>query len=100
MQHLLLVQGHFYDQTKGAAMESPVSPVLANLYMEYFKHRTLTSAVYPPRLWKRYGDDTFVILQQSQKEEFPQHINSVDASIKFTTEEPRQGGSMPSQSGL
>ena len=88
-----LFQGQFNEQTKGTAMGSQASPVVANLYMEYFKHRALTSAVNPPRLWKRYVDDTFVILEQSKKEEFLQHINSVDPSIRFTTEEPRQDGS-------
>ena len=68
---------------------------VANLYMEYFEYRVLASAVNPPRLWKRYVDDTFVILQQTQKEEFLQHINSADPSIKFFIEEPRQDGSMP-----
>ena len=63
--------------------------------MEYFEHRALMSAVNPPRLWKRYVDGTLVILQQSQKKEFLQHITSVDPSIKLTTEEPRQDGSMP-----
>ena len=67
----------------------------SNFIYGVFKHRVLTSAVNPPRLWKRYEDDTFVILQQSQKEEFLQHINSVDPSINFTTERPRQDGSMP-----
>ena len=52
------------------------------------------SAVNPPRLWKGYVDDTFVILQQSQKD-FQQNINSVEPSINFTTEETRQDGSMP-----
>ena len=64
-----LFQGQFYEQTEGAAMGSPVSPVVANVYMEVFEYRVLTSAVSPPRLWRRYVDDTFVILQQSQKEE-------------------------------
>ena len=54
--------------------------------MQYFEHRAITSAVNPSRLWKRYVDDTFVILQQSQKEVFLLHINSVDPSIKFTTD--------------
>ena len=62
-----LFQGKFYEQTKGAAMGSPVSPLVANLFMEDFEHRALTSAVNPPRLWKRFVDDTFVILLQSQK---------------------------------
>ena len=40
-----LFQGQFYEQTKGPAMGSPVSPVVANLKVEYFEHRALTSAV-------------------------------------------------------
>ena len=52
-----LFQGQFYEQTKGAAMGSPVSPVVANLYMELFEHRALTSTVNPPRLWRRYVGD-------------------------------------------
>ena len=89
-----LFQGQFYEQTKGAAMGSLVSPIVANLYMKSFEHRVLTSAVNHPRLWKRYVDDTFVILQQSQEEEFLQHINSVDPSTNFSTEETRQDHSM------
>ena len=30
-------QGKFYQQFKGAAMGSPVSPLIANIYMEYFE---------------------------------------------------------------
>ena len=77
-------------------MRSPVRPVVANLFMEYFEYRALTSSVNPPRLWQRYVDDTFVILQQSQKEELLQHITSVDPSIKFTTDKPKEDGSMHS----
>ena len=76
-------------------MGSPVSPVVANLYMEFFEDRALTTAVNPPRWWKRYVDNTFVILKQSKREEFLQHINSVDPAIQFTTEESKQDGSMP-----
>ena len=89
-----LFQDQFYEQTKGAAMGSPVSPIIANLYVKSFEHRALTSAVNPPKLWKIYVDVAFVILQQSQKE-FLQNINSVDPSISFTTEETRHDGSMP-----
>ena len=91
-----LFQGQFYEQTKGEALGSPVSPIVANLYMETFENRAITSTVIPPRLWKRCVDDTFVILQQSHKEEFLLHIiNSVDPSIIFTTGETRPDGPMP-----
>ena len=76
-------------------MGSPVSPVLANLYMEAFEDRALSTAVNPPRWWKRFVDDTFVILKKDHKEEFLQHINSVDPFIQFTTEEQKEDGSMP-----
>ena len=33
-----LFQDVFYEQTKGAAMESPVSPIVANIYMEAFEN--------------------------------------------------------------
>ena len=65
---------------------------MANLYIEFFEDKALTSAVNSPRWWKRYVDDTSVILKQSQ---FLQHINSVDPSIQFTTKESKQDGPMP-----
>ena len=80
-----LFQGQFYEQTQGASMGTPVSPVVANLYMEFFDDRALPSAVNPSRWWKRYVDDTFIILKQSHREGFLQYINSVDPSIQFTT---------------
>ena len=32
-------QDQFYEQGEGAAMGSPVSPIVANLYMEYFEQK-------------------------------------------------------------
>ena len=49
----------------------------------------------PPRIWKRYVDDTFVLQHQAHKEEFLQHINTVDPSIQFTVEEAKEDGSIP-----
>ena len=55
-------RGKFYEQVEGAAMGSPISPIVANLYMENFETRALQSSPNPPLLWKRFVDDTFVIL--------------------------------------
>ena len=70
-------------------MGSLVSPMVANLYMEYFEQKALSTAP-TPRLWQRYADDTFVIQKEIHKQDFLQHINSVDPAIQFTGEQ--QGG--------
>ena len=40
-------QGQFYEQVEGAAMGSPVSPIVANLYMEYLEQKALRTAPTP-----------------------------------------------------
>ena len=88
-------QDTFYEQTKGAAMGSPISPIIANIFMEAFEQRALATALHPPRVWKRYVDDTLVVQQQKYQQEFLQHINTVDPSIQFTVEEAKEDGSIP-----
>ena len=41
-------QGQFFKQVEGAAMGSPVSPIVANLYMEYLEQKALSTAPNPP----------------------------------------------------
>ena len=72
-------------------MGSPVSPIVANLYMEYLEQKALSTA--PPRFWCRYVDDTFV--KEANKQGFLQHINSIDSAIRFTVEDNKEDGSIP-----
>ena len=88
-------QGQFFEQVEGAAMGSPVSPIVANLYMEYLEQKALSTAPHPPRFWYRYVDDTLVIHKETNKQGFLQHINSVDPAIKFTLEDNKEDGSIP-----
>ena len=73
---------------------SPVSPIVANLYMEYFEQKALSTAP-TPRLWQRYEDDTFVIQKEVYKQGFLQHINSFDPAIQFTVETTKMDGAIP-----
>ena len=43
-------QGKFFEQLEGAAMGSPLSPIVANLYMESFEVEAIRSAPHPPCL--------------------------------------------------
>ena len=90
-----MFQGQYYQQMEGAAMGSPLSPIIVNIFMEHFEEQALESAPHPPSLWKRFVDDTFVILETSYKEEFLHHINSSDSHIRFTVENTREDGSIP-----
>ncbi|XP_068699268.1 uncharacterized protein [Montipora foliosa] len=78
--------GSIYEQLEGAAMGGPVSAVIANLYMESFEQQAITTSAYKPRIWKRYVDDTFTILDRGNVDSFLQHLNNQQPSIRFTME--------------
>ena len=88
-------QGRFYQQTEGAAMGSPISPIVANLFMEDLEVQAIWTSSTPPVLWKRFVDDTFTIIKKEDKNSFLEHLNSIHQNIKFTCEEVRDDGSMP-----
>ena len=89
-----IFQGKLFEQVKGAAMGLLISPIVANLFMEDLEVKALSTASTPPTLWKRFVDDTFIIIKRSSKESFLQHLNSVDDNIHFTCEETNEDGSI------
>ena len=76
-------------------MGSSISPIVANLYMEDFEIKAINSAEYPPSIWRRYVDDTFVVIDSARKEKFLEHNNNMDPYILFTTEDAKPDGSLP-----
>ena len=83
----------FFEQSAGTSMGSPISPVLADMFMEEFEQLAITTSDHKPKIWLRYVDDTFVIWQHGQDNLrlFLDHLNSLHTNIKFTMEEERNG---------
>ena len=78
---------NYYKQKFGISMGSPLSPVLANLYMEYFESELLPSLSPQPSFWVRYVDDVLIMWpDQHNFQLFFNSVNSLANSIKFTTE--------------
>ena len=75
-------------------MRSPISTLIANIFMEEFEVKALNTFHNPPSLWLRFVDDTFVINKAEHSQDLLQHINNQDPHIQFTVE-PTQQGSLP-----
>ena len=61
-------QDKFFKQLHGATMGSPCSPVVANIYMEYFETMALGPELpIPVKDWKRYVDDIFSIIPKGNR---------------------------------
>ena len=69
-------------------MGSPISPLIANIFMEEFEVKPLAPPT--PSLWLRFVDDTFVINKAEHSQALLQHINNQDPNIQFTVELTQQ----------
>ena len=88
----LLLQYEFYKQLQGAAKGSPVSPVIANIYMEYFESLAIPSSPTLIKWWFRYVDDVHSVTKKDQVNHLQEHLNSIGPHIKFTIELPGTDG--------
>ena len=61
----------FYEQREGAARGKPLSPVIANFYMEQFEEETPSKGSVKPNNWLKYVDVTFVIWNEESTGELP-----------------------------
>ena len=60
--------------------------VVANLCMEEIEESAINSSSVPPKIWKRYVDDSFCIIKKDNVPAFHDTLNSIDANISFTIE--------------
>ena len=91
-----LFQGKYYEQVQGAAMGSPISPLIANLFMEEFEVKALSCFPHSPSLWLRFVDEHLCHYQgRTHGQPLLHHINNQDQHIQFTVEEPTKQGTLP-----
>ena len=79
-------------QLQSAAMGSPVSPVIANIYMEYYESLAIPSSPTLIKWWFRYVGDVHSATRKDQVNKLQEHLNSIDSHIKFTIELPVTDG--------
>ena len=83
---LFQFEGHLYEQTDGVAMGSPLSPLIADVFMCHLEEK-LTRDGMVPSLYKRYVDDTLARMPSTDAAaDFLTTLNGLHPSLKFTME--------------
>ena len=60
----------FYQQTDGVAMGGPAPSTTTESYMQAHERTAMTTALHPPKVWKRFVDDVYSILKCTHLETF------------------------------
>ena len=68
-----MFQGKYYQQMEGAAMGSPLSPIVANIFMEHFEQQALASAPHP----QVGGKDKWMIPLSSWKQHTKKSFSTI-----------------------
>ena len=76
----------FNHMTSGLAMGSPVSPVVANIFMSQLEQSSIATLTTKPRLWLRFVDDILSIVRKDWVDKTLRHLNSQHENIVFTSE--------------
>ena len=84
-------RGKFYRMTDGLAMGSPVSPIVANIFMENLECNAIVTMKDRPRLWLRFVDDVLAIVKRTSLPSMLEHLNKQNAAITFTMEVEKDG---------
>ena len=90
-----LFRGRFYEQTEGTAMGTPISPIVANLFMEEPRSPSHQDITFTPcALEKICGVTHSQSSRNNIRYSLLEHLNSINPSIKFSSKETRIDGSM------
>nr|VZI30905.1 unnamed protein product [Spirometra erinaceieuropaei] len=87
-QNFFPFAGETYEQIKGTPMGSPVSGLVAELALQELEN--IAFIQHGPVFWRRYVDDTFVIVKKDMLQHFHSLFNVVFPDIKFTSEKEQE----------
>lgn len=81
-------QEDFYEQREGLAMGNPLSPTLAEIFMQDLEEKCIASFGKRASLIVRYVDDYFILFNSElfSISSFLSHFNSAHPKIEFTME--------------
>ena len=88
-QNICTFKNKTYKMIDGLPMGSPLSGLLANIYVEHIEDKILNlPEAKNVIMWKRYVDDILIIWTGTLQElkNFHDSINTIDHKIKFTIE--------------
>nr|VZI39023.1 unnamed protein product [Spirometra erinaceieuropaei] len=74
-----------YKQIKGTPMGSPISSLVAELVLQELEKVAFSH--YQPAFWRRFVDDTFVIIEKDKLSGFHDLLSSIFPEIQFTRED-------------
>ena len=72
-------------------MGSPVSPIIADIFMEDLEDKTFATYDATPRVWYRFVDDLIFVVKKHNVQGLLQHLNKLHGQILFTMEMENSG---------
>lgn len=89
-QNYFRFNNKYYIQNEGLPMGSPLSPIIAEIYMNNLENKIVTEMDKEKKIsnWIRYVDDILIIWEGSTEEfkNFTEQINKINKGIKFQEE--------------
>ena len=80
-----------YKPLDGIARGSPVSPVVADIFMDELEKKAFDELEAPPRIWHRFVDDNISVINSSDEAVLFDHLNEQHPRITFTMKREYDG---------
>ena len=78
--------GDLYQQVDGVAMDSPLGPVIANIFMVHLEQDLVPKLTNELASWDRYVDDTFSFVKRDKIDFVNNCLNNFHKDVQFTHE--------------